>query len=436
MNLSGFRQQGGSGLYMRERRFFFDPNNTFSWTVPAGVTKIFAFVIGAGGGGRAKGWNSDNDEVSGGGAGGGGYASGVIAVTPGATHTVTVGKGGKGQSGDQTSATAGSASSLGSFLTGNGGPVATQPSPDSNNTGATSYGNGGSASTSGVTEAYTAAGGGPSVGHRVSVGQMQGAGGGASSGSPFGPGCGKPQATVNHAMGGSGWGTGQYKDDDGRFLNEVSHNGAWGGGSSGGDGSHSMASNMFGGDSFSTTNYSNATKGGGGFTAKGGYPVIDGMNNSEDDSQNYARKTGTAAGNFGNRDQDGENANPNWWFPWEIDGGGGGAGINSHDDIYGFRQCYGGSGGPGAGGGGCAVYCYQNRMWGGEGGRGGFGGGGGGCNMAFAYGNSQTQRGANGGNGGIGGGGGGCLAKNTQSNATWYNYTAGSGGHGIVGIYW
>ena len=67
VNLSGFRQQGGSGLYMRERRFFFDPNNTFSWTVPAGVTKIFAFVIGAGGGGRAKGWNSDNDEVSGGG---------------------------------------------------------------------------------------------------------------------------------------------------------------------------------------------------------------------------------------------------------------------------------------------------------------------------------------------------------------------------------
>jgi len=61
---------------MRERRFFFDPNNTFTWTVPAGVTKIFAFVIGAGGGGEAKGWSSDNDQVSGGGGGGGGGNNG------------------------------------------------------------------------------------------------------------------------------------------------------------------------------------------------------------------------------------------------------------------------------------------------------------------------------------------------------------------------
>jgi hypothetical protein len=54
-----------------------------TWTVPAGVTKIYAEVWGGGGGGTGTG-----------GGGGGGYIAGIIIVTPGGSVSYSIGAGG------------------------------------------------------------------------------------------------------------------------------------------------------------------------------------------------------------------------------------------------------------------------------------------------------------------------------------------------------
>lgn len=54
-----------------------------TWTVPAGVTKIYAEVWGGGGGGSGTG-----------GGGGGGYTAGIITVIPGSSVSYSIGAGG------------------------------------------------------------------------------------------------------------------------------------------------------------------------------------------------------------------------------------------------------------------------------------------------------------------------------------------------------
>lgn len=67
----------------------FDCNHgTRSWTVPEGVSKIRAFVVGAGGGGQ-----SGSNSYFG---GAGGYAEKLIDVTPGQLINYTVGAGASG----------------------------------------------------------------------------------------------------------------------------------------------------------------------------------------------------------------------------------------------------------------------------------------------------------------------------------------------------
>jgi len=84
----------------------FTSSGTF--TVPAGITKVKATVVGGGGGGR-------ND---GGGGGGGGAAIEIVSgLTPGNTVTVTVGTGGAGGSTGGT----GNTSSFGAFCSATGG---------------------------------------------------------------------------------------------------------------------------------------------------------------------------------------------------------------------------------------------------------------------------------------------------------------------------
>lgn len=62
-----------------------------TWVCPAGVTSITVKMWGAGGGsGNIGGWTRGWD------GGGGGYSTGTIAVTPGSTYYIIVGKGGNG----------------------------------------------------------------------------------------------------------------------------------------------------------------------------------------------------------------------------------------------------------------------------------------------------------------------------------------------------
>jgi len=89
----------------------YDTPGTYTFVVPAGVTKISAVAVGGGGGGGAT-WAQS--------AGSGGalaYAN-DIAVTPGQSITITVGAGGYGA---HYTTTTGYASSVGSFFSASGG---------------------------------------------------------------------------------------------------------------------------------------------------------------------------------------------------------------------------------------------------------------------------------------------------------------------------
>lgn len=76
---------------------------TYSFTVPAGVTKLRCEIAGAGGGGGSGlFWNDDDtgrtDSSAGGKGGNGNKWNGTFTVSPGNTITITVGSGGAGGS--------------------------------------------------------------------------------------------------------------------------------------------------------------------------------------------------------------------------------------------------------------------------------------------------------------------------------------------------
>jgi len=106
-------------------------NASGTYTVPEGTTKIALVGVGAGGGGGAGNsavWNSSNTSGGGGGGGGGGlFIIREISVTPGTTHTVTVGALGVGgyvnhnQDWRGNSGSAGGQSLFGNILIANGG---------------------------------------------------------------------------------------------------------------------------------------------------------------------------------------------------------------------------------------------------------------------------------------------------------------------------
>lgn len=108
----------------------FDSAGSFTWTKPAGVTKVKVIVTGAGGSGGGGGNNAD----FGAGGGAGGTAIKVIDVSSVSTVSVTVGAGGVPVAGNSTnlSGNSGSTSSFGSYCSatsgaggahGNAGPV-------------------------------------------------------------------------------------------------------------------------------------------------------------------------------------------------------------------------------------------------------------------------------------------------------------------------
>jgi len=136
-----------------------------TWVKPAGVSKVYVQVWGAGGGGNTGAANQ-----SGGGGGGGGYCAGLVSVS--GNVTVTVGTGGGAGAAGGNSSFAGNTT-----LTANGGSG-----------GGTTGGNGGTAS--GGTINITGGNGGSG---RAS----DGAGGGSGGGSPFGGAGGSGGAGAN-----------------------------------------------------------------------------------------------------------------------------------------------------------------------------------------------------------------------------------------------
>lgn len=113
-----FLQGSGSGVTARSNRDFNTPG-THLFEVPKGVSKITAYIWGAGGGG---GGNTNN--YPGGGGGGGAFLMAVVDVTPGEKFNVTVGAGGTGANGPYNGSVGShSGFTLGStqYLAGGGG---------------------------------------------------------------------------------------------------------------------------------------------------------------------------------------------------------------------------------------------------------------------------------------------------------------------------
>tara|TARA_R100000458_G_scaffold55914_1_gene60313 strand:+ start:419 stop:1747 length:1329 start_codon:yes stop_codon:yes gene_type:complete len=442
MRLSDYTQSGGRGLFRRDRRLYVH-RGTHTFTIPDGVTKIWAFVMGAGGGGANPGrQGSGMDGGMVGGGKGGGYASGIISgLTPGGTLTLTIGAGGVG-AWETTAATAGANTTVvgggTTYLQGNGGGAASNTIITSDP--GSGKGQGGSASTNSVTDAYTAAGGGSynwtagvGYGGITASGNMNVVMGGGASGSPFGsgqPGT-KCVGYTNSANGGGGWCQIDYPRD--QWLRGSNGEYARGGVALGGFGSHYPPEHFSGRSRFY---WMDGKNGGEGFTAKGGLTFYMNQLVTTDAyggaSTNKTFEVMDAPGMITQTKykmhevMHGEDGNPNWWFPWEVDGGGGG-GIVCNDDSG--QVWTAGTGGPGAGGGGARMTASDTANI--TGGRGGFGGGGG---AAYNSLNDIQRLGtAWGGQGGNGGGGGSAHGRIESSR---YMPIGGNGGDGAIGIYW
>jgi hypothetical protein len=441
MRSSNYNPAGERGLFRRDRRLWLQ-RGTHTFTVPDGVTKVWAFTIGAGSGGAKCGEDSNNFPTGGllGGGEGGGYASGIISgLTPGGTLTLTVGAGGNGafettasQAGGNTTVVGGSTT----YLQGNGGAAASNTVITSDP--GSKKGAGGGASTNSVTDAYTASGGGQynwpaGVGYTGSATDIKLVMGGAASGTPWGTGMagGKSVGQFGGATGGGGWC--QVDFPQSQFLK----------GSSGNHGRTSTTS-LPGYGSHNPPKYRNGRSqqfwiygynGGDGLTVEGGMSLYMNYFDTTDDYI-YDNKNlevydtpGMLPQKVGdlNKFNRGKTGNPNWWFPWEIDGSGGGSIVC--DNNTGANWC-GGKGGTGAGGGAGYMSSYNNDSCI-NGGDGGFGGGGGGT---FNSSNRITDITMSmGGNGGNGGGGGSSFGRVESSR---HMPIAGNGGDGAIGIYW
>lgn len=111
---------------------------TYTITIPAGVTAIQAEIAGAGGGGAGNNWVNDAPMELGGNGGSGELITQKIAVTPLSTLTIIVGAGGAGGSYWGRPGGAGGSSSIVNFITARGGGGGLK-----DNKNGTSYGNGG-----------------------------------------------------------------------------------------------------------------------------------------------------------------------------------------------------------------------------------------------------------------------------------------------------
>jgi hypothetical protein len=103
---------GATGPSMFSNMLVYATPGTFSWTVPAGVTKIMVEVWGGGGGG-----GHSSATVTGvlSGGGGGGFGRSIFSVSSGTNYSIIVGAGGTAGGGD------GATSSFGTLINATGG---------------------------------------------------------------------------------------------------------------------------------------------------------------------------------------------------------------------------------------------------------------------------------------------------------------------------
>lgn len=113
-----FQLQGKGGEVIERNNRDFNVPGTHLFEVPKGVSKITAYIWGAGGGGGG------NKDLNGGGGGGGAFLMAVVDVTPGEKFNVTVGQGGLAGSSSYSGSVGGSSGfTLGStqYVAGGGG---------------------------------------------------------------------------------------------------------------------------------------------------------------------------------------------------------------------------------------------------------------------------------------------------------------------------
>ncbi|MGN7787707.1 SprB repeat-containing protein [Niabella sp. 22666] len=152
----------------------FDASGTF--TVPAGITKIYVEAWGGGGGGTISTIGAANYRYSGSGGGGGGFSRGYVTVVPGSSINVIVGAGGG-------IALAGGSSSAGGVVAGGGqaarfeqiGSAAVNTFGGAGGTGTFRGGNGGNGVRSDPGQSFGNGGGGGGSATRTANG-MSGSG--------------------------------------------------------------------------------------------------------------------------------------------------------------------------------------------------------------------------------------------------------------------
>lgn len=136
---------------------------SFTWNVPAGVTKVLATVIGGGGGGGSAVSNA-NYNAAGGGGGGGGFSRELIDLAGASSVSVVVGAGGAGGIAGGAIAQLGGASSFGAYCSATGG-----------------FGGNGATAAAGSTQVGAGGAGGTGAGGYVNGNGLNGHGGIAAS---------------------------------------------------------------------------------------------------------------------------------------------------------------------------------------------------------------------------------------------------------------
>jgi hypothetical protein len=395
---------------------------TYTWVVPANVTRVRAIAIGGGGAGGAS---PDANYYGGDGGCGGGFAMGEYTVTPGQSITVTVGAFGRTpqQRGwpDGTGENGGS-SSFGAFCTGTGGGGAGWR----NNNGKTRTP--GTASGGTLVNATGGTGGHGAVSSWGWSTEKYPGGGGGSAGSWLGTGgnggnmnTANGAQTVNSPGGGGIGGAGGSAEHPNQNTSNYWMVGGGGGGSAEGGGYGYYAENYptqsgFGGRGILAPRVSP--------TIQHHQGAIQGHNQgSYGPMEQWGREIheGVAVNNYnikGISASGGVMASTAFATPrllTTVGSGGAGGGGFSWVAYY-----AGGNGAAGGGGGGSQSFNYGT----GNSGNGGFMGGGAGATNENMY----------AGNGGIGGGGGG--AGSMHSWQAWTTHYSGQGGTGYVTVEW